>query len=357
MYTWRRAGDTHHKLNDWFEGYYYLLHNNSWILADGSPIDWDKDGNNTETDVAADINGDSIYSDYLTFENDVDNFTYKICSSWQERFLANEDSRIEYESTDEVCDGLDNDFDGMIDEGFPDLDYDGVADFIDNALNTYNPRQEDINRNFIGDQAEIPPGKVMNLNGKFDPDHMYAELSWYRPKPAVALLGYNVYMKDHDGVFKRMGTSYPSTLGEYFSHEGPFSLDYKDSLCYYVRPVNLYLKEGEQSEYITFYPKVSTLSTEDLDHLIPPLTCYPNPFSTHTRISYTLPAPGFVRVSIYNLLGSKVRTLENSFQPKGEQVLSWDGHGNNKQPLPSGIYYCKIHTSNTMRTCKIVISR
>jgi Ca2+-binding RTX toxin-like protein len=33
--------------------------------------------------------------------------------------------------TPEVCDGVDNDLDGTVDEGFPDLDADGVADCVD----------------------------------------------------------------------------------------------------------------------------------------------------------------------------------------------------------------------------------
>jgi len=358
MYTWRRAGDTHHKLNGWFEGTYFLVYNNKWILADGSPIDWDLDGNDSETDVAAHLNlrYDTAYST-LTFENDVDNFILKICSYWQDRFLANGDSRREYELKNEVCDGLDNDFDGMIDEGFPDLDHDGVADFIDNALETYNPDQLDVNNNFIGDAAEVPLAKVTNLGGKFDGDHMYAELTWYRPKPAGGLLGYNVYMKDRSGVFKRMGISYPSTLEEQFSHNGPFLLGYEDTLTYYVRPVNLYLIEGERSDYITFRPKVSTLGTEVWDHLNPPLKCYPNPFTSFTNISYMLPVSEYVTVTIYNLLGERVRSLSSEYQSGGEHNLVWDGQRDNGQILPSGIYYCKVEAKNTLLICKMIISR
>jgi len=359
MYTWRRAGDTHHKLNDWFEGYYYLRFNGSWILADGSPIDWDLDGNSSENDVAANINiyGDTVFSNNLSCDNDVENFIFQIRSSHQDRFLANGGSRVVYELTDEVCDGLDNDSDGMIDEGFPDLDYDGVADFLDNAIGIYNPRQEDMDQNFVGDVAEIPLGKVMNLHGKFDPVDIYAELHWYRPKPAEALLGYNVYMKDHSGVFKRMGISYPSTLKETFSHRGPFSLDYTDSLTYYVRPVNLYLQEGAPSEHIRFFPKISTLSVEESENPALSVQCYPNPFSTVLHISYTIQEPEYVCVSIYNLLGEEVRSLISEYQTSGEHTLSWDGTGNNHLRLPYGIYLCKVQSAHSLISSKIIMSR
>ena len=57
---------------------------------------------------------------------------------------------------EEICDGIDNDNDGLIDEGFADTDGDGVADCIDNCINTYNPNQIDVDENGIGDICESP---------------------------------------------------------------------------------------------------------------------------------------------------------------------------------------------------------
>ena len=41
---------------------------------------------------------------------------------------------------------------------------------------------------------------------------------------------------------------------------------------------------------------------------------YPNPFRTSTNIRYELPAQRFVNLSIYNLLGQKVKTLVDEIQ-------------------------------------------
>jgi hypothetical protein len=162
-------------------------------------------------------------------------------------------------------------------------------------------------------------------------------------------------MKDRDGVFKRMGVSYPSTLDEYFSHNGPFSLGFEDSLTYYIRPVNLLLMEGERSDPISFHPNVSTLDAEFPDDLDPNLKCYPNPFNSSTHISFSLTTSEYVTVTIYTLLGEQVRSLVNSFQSGGEHLISWDGTGDNNLRLPAGIYYCRIRTNHTHQICKIIM--
>jgi hypothetical protein len=90
----------------------------------------------------------------------------------------------------EQCDGLDNDGDGRVDEGFPDTDRDGIADCvdadsdndtvpngIDNCPQVPNPDQQDLNGNGIGDACESrspllvnPPSPVeIEADGQFGP--------------------------------------------------------------------------------------------------------------------------------------------------------------------------------------------
>ncbi len=68
---------------------------------------------------------------------------------------------------------------------------------------------------------------------------------------------------------------------------------------------------------------------------------YPNPFNPVTAIGYRLSAISNVDLSIYNLLGQKIKTLVSKSQPAGEYQIEWDASG-----FVSGIYYYRLQAGN-----------
>ena len=66
---------------------------------------------------------------------------------------------------------------------------------------------------------------------------------------------------------------------------------------------------------------------------------YPNPFNPSTKIEYTLPAESNVKISVFNILGEKVRELVNNQMSTGTHSVNFNA-GN----LASGIYVYRIES-------------
>ena len=82
---------------------------------------------------------------------------------------------------------------------------------------------------------------------------------------------------------------------------------------------------------------------------------YPNPFNPLTLIKYSLPSDGVVTITIYNMMGSRVKTLINSFQKSGDNSVQWDATNNLGNKVPSGVYLYNIEAGNFNQTKKMVL--
>jgi hypothetical protein len=84
---------------------------------------------------------------------------------------------------------------------------------------------------------------------------------------------------------------------------------------------------------------------------------YPNPFNPTTVISYRLPAFSSVKLTVYNVLGHRIKTLVNSFQNAGEHSLVWDATDERNNPISSGIYFYKFETNDHILQKKMILLR
>jgi hypothetical protein len=82
---------------------------------------------------------------------------------------------------------------------------------------------------------------------------------------------------------------------------------------------------------------------------------YPNPFNPETRIRYDLPQAGNVTLSVYNVLGQRVRVLVDEFQDAGRKSVTWDGRDDRGEEAASGIYFYKIKAEDFQMTMKMVL--
>ena len=83
----------------------------------------------------------------------------------------------------------------------------------------------------------------------------------------------------------------------------------------------------------------------------------PNPFAASTRFRISLIDPQEVSVTIHNVLGQRVRTLAKASFSAGTHTITWDGTNDMGDPVPGGIYLCRVRAMNQESTHKMVIAR
>ncbi|MBI2504877.1 MAG: ASPIC/UnbV domain-containing protein [Candidatus Latescibacteria bacterium] len=84
---------------------------------------------------------------------------------------------------------------------------------------------------------------------------------------------------------------------------------------------------------------------------------YPNPFNPFTQIAFELAEEGWVQLSIYELLGQKVRTLVDEYRLPGTYQVVWDGRDEGGRPVASGVYLYHLQTEEIQETKKMLLLR
>lgn len=78
----------------------------------------------------------------------------------------------------------------------------------------------------------------------------------------------------------------------------------------------------------------------------------PNPVLGTTRITFSLPTAGFVKLGIYDVQGREVARLVEGESRDGSNQVGWAPDG-----LPAGIYFCRLEFGSKVETSKIVLLR
>ena len=77
---------------------------------------------------------------------------------------------------------------------------------------------------------------------------------------------------------------------------------------------------------------------------------YPNPFNPATKIVYRISKPGFVKISLYNVLGKEILNLVNGQRQTGAYEYTL-----NAESLNTGIYYYKMDIDGYTSTKKMLL--
>ena len=84
---------------------------------------------------------------------------------------------------------------------------------------------------------------------------------------------------------------------------------------------------------------------------------FPNPFNPMTLITYDLAGDGQVDLSIYNIVGRKVKTLVNQFENAGRKSTVWYGVDDSGNSLSAGMYFYRLTAGGKVFTKKMVLMK
>jgi hypothetical protein len=84
---------------------------------------------------------------------------------------------------------------------------------------------------------------------------------------------------------------------------------------------------------------------------------YPNPFKARTYIPFLSTGREEIRIEIYDILGRKSRSLYSGKAPPGRLGVTWEGRGDGREELSSGVYFCKLTTQDHIFSKGIVLLR
>ena len=95
--------------------------------------------------------------------------------------------------------------------------------------------------------------------------------------------------------------------------------------------------------------------SSDLEHPLFLAANFPNPFTASTRISFDLPTARVVDLSIFDVLGRRVRTLVHALCRPDRHDLVWTGTWESGAPAAAGLYLCRLRAGEDERVRKMLL--
>ena len=82
---------------------------------------------------------------------------------------------------------------------------------------------------------------------------------------------------------------------------------------------------------------------------------YPNPFNPTTTLRFDLPEVSSITLTIYNMLGQKVRTFNMNDTPAGFHSIKWNAINDYGDPVGAGVYLYQLRANQYLETRKMVL--
>ncbi len=160
---------------------------------------------------------------------------------------------------------------------------------------------------------------------------------------------------DHGGTIEVIGARYGkewSAVGQGALARLRFEILHEDALESLRTGEGMLLSSGYELERVRWQGNL----IEALLPLRPDLEQnYPNPFNPSTSIPFALPNRASVRLSVFNVLGQRMRTLLNGPVEAGYHQMAWDGRDDTGRQVGAGVYFYRLESGQFQQIRKMTL--
>ena len=169
----------------------------------------------------------------------------------------------------------------------------------------------------------------------------------WQPSSDPSVVGYRIYVGFQTGSYE-----YTVDLGNsnlYLIQDSVVDTTYFFSITAY----NQQGLESKKSEEVSVFVP-SNYITRKMPELYPN---YPNPVQNSTRFVYYIPFQQDISLTIYNILGERIMTIQKGMVEPGLHHYFWNGCDSNGHQVTSGVYVATLLYGQWRLSQKVVIAR
>ena len=230
--------------------------------------------------------------------------------------------------------------------------------------NIYAVWREEADDNGNGRKILFAKSTLTDLS--FGPEMLIVEGGWSTPCLTTSMGG-DIYLAypqqgSTNGLFcmksSDQGASFPVTIrispqGDYVKYPS-ISIDQNNL----VNAVWTHAEENDEDNVLFVQGAINISSHDPNKGNLPQgfklLQNFPNPFNPSTTISYALPQNTRVVLTIYDLHGNLVRTLESGYQTPGWHHVALNLESERGNNISTGIYFARLDAGNHSQIIKML---
>ncbi len=201
----------------------------------------------------------------------------------------------------------------------------------------------------------------MGINTAFRLSSQYVDLIYYSAEYSIDgnivinwtidnadnLAGFNLHRSETNNSDYKQLNEFPITGSGSFQY---IDIQFDPGKTYYYKLEEL-CTNGKRK----FHTEISIESPQPQNYAL--FSNYPNPFNMRTIFRFQIPDASHVTISVYNILGRKIKTIVDERKESGLYSAVWDGFDDEGAPVVSGLYFYQMVAGDFQQTRKLTVVR